>query len=99
MAEWKRQPQEVENQKYQFTGQLIVTEQVAEKLTKLEIIGIYYDVLKFVEEKGGIDYLQVYTDGDGRKLFFIDQLDKNMIESGNFNPEDNYCTLLFAHEY
>lgn len=99
MATWTRQPQEQENQKYQFSGQLIVTAGVGQALTKVEIIGIYYDVLKFVEEKGSIDYLQVYIDEKGRKLFFIDQLDSMMLASGEYSPEDNYCTLLFAHEY
>lgn len=99
MATWTRQPQEQENQKYQFNGQLIITAGVSKALTKVEIIGIYYDVLKFVEEKGAIDYLQVYIDEKGRKLFFIDQLDSEMLASGEFAPEDNYCTLLFAHEY
>lgn len=98
MAEWKRKPQETKGN-YQFTGKLIVTAEVGKELKKVEIIGIYYDILKFVEEQGGIDYLQVYTDEKGRKLFFIDQLDKSMIESGDHDAEDNYCTLLFAHEY
>lgn len=99
MTTWTRQPQEQENQKYQFSGQLIVTAGVSQALTKVEIIGIYYDILKFVEEKGSIDYLQVYTDEKNRKLFFIDQLDIEMLASGEYAPEDNHCTLLFAHEY
>lgn len=99
MATWTRQPQEQENQKHQFNGQFIVTAGVNEALTKVEVISIYYDVLKFVEEKGSIDYLQVYVDEKGRKLFFINELDSDMIASGNYSPEDNVCTLLFAHEY
>lgn len=98
MATWTRKPQETKGT-YQFTGQLVVTASVSAALKKVEIIGIYYDILKFVEEQGGVDYLQVYTDEKGRKLFFIDQLDKTMIESGDHDTEDNYCTLLFAHEY
>lgn len=98
MATWTRKPQETKGN-YQFTGQLIVTASVGAALKKVEIIGIYYDILKFVEEQGGIDYLQVYTDEKGRKLFFIDQLDREMIESGDHDSEDNYCTLLFANEY
>jgi hypothetical protein len=98
MAEWTRQPQETGG-KYQFSGQFVVTQTVKQELTKVEIIGIYYDILKFVEEQGGIDYLQVYKDEQGRKLFFIDQLNSEMIQSGEYQEEDNYCTLLFAHEY
>jgi hypothetical protein len=98
MATWTRQPQETQGN-YHFSGQLIVTASVSTALKKVEVIGIYYDMLKFVEEQGGVDYLQVYTDEKGRKLFFIDQLDRAMIESGEYKQEDNYCTLLFAHEY
>ncbi len=99
MATWTRKKQEFDNQKYQFSGQLIVTAGVSAALTKVEIIGIYYNVLKFVEEKGSIDYLQVYVDENGRKLFFIDHLDTDMIASGEYTDEDNHCTLLFSHEY
>lgn len=98
MATWTRQPQENEGN-YQFTGQLIVTAGISTELSKVEIIGIYHDILKFVKEKGSIDYLQVYEDEKGRKLFFIDQLDKEMIASGQYDKEDNHCTLMFSHEY
>ncbi|MDI9867556.1 hypothetical protein QM480_24640 [Flectobacillus sp. DC10W] len=98
MATWTRQSQETGG-KYQFSGQFVVTQTVKQELTKVEIIGIYYDILKFVEEQGGIDYLQVYIDEQGRKLFFIDQLSTDMIQSGEYREEDNCCTLLFAHEY
>ena len=98
MAEWKRKPQE-ENGNYQFTGTFIITAGIQSELKQTEIIGIYNDVLKFVKEQGSIDYLQVYEDENGRKLFFIDQLDKEMIASGHYPDEENYCTLLFSHEY
>ena len=69
------------------------------ELSKEEILGIYQDMKAFVEEKQGIDYLLVYLDENGRKLFFIDQLNKSMIASGDYEPEHNHCTLMFAHEY
>jgi len=53
-----------------------------------------------VEENKNLDYLQVFIHKDtGQKLFFIDQLSKQMIESGGYKSEDNYCTLLLAQEY
>ncbi len=64
-----------------------------------EILFIYQDVRTFAKQKDGIDYLQVYTDGKDRKLFFIDQLSHEMVESGEYREEDNHCTLMFASEY
>ena len=99
MANWTRQPQEQE-ESYFFSGKFLVTRGIDTELSKEEILSIYENVQQFVQEKDGIDYLQVFTDEQNRKLFFIDQLNTEMIESGNFNlEEDNHCTLMFAHEY
>lgn len=96
--DWKRQAQEKEGS-YYFSGRFLATREVMASLSEEEILAIYQDVQQFVKEKDGIDYLQVYKDSQDRKLFFIDQLSKEMIASGDFKPEYNYCTLLFAHEY
>ena len=99
MPVWTRQPQQQEGS-YFFSGQFLVTKGVSEALSRAEIIGIYQEIQALVQEKNGLDYLQVFTDEDNRKLFFIDQLNKEMIESGEFNvKEHNYCTLMFAFEY
>lgn len=98
MANWQRKPQEQEGS-YFFSGQFYATRGVTLELPTNEILFIYQDVKKFVKEKNGIDYLQVYIDEKGRKLFFMDQLNKEMIESGNYKKEDNHCTLMFADEY
>ena len=63
------------------------------------VLWIYLDILAYVKEKNGIDYLQVYTNDAGQKLFFIDQLNKEMIESGEYEAEHNHSTLMFAKEY
>ena len=99
MANWKRQPQEQEG-KYFFSGQFFITNGVRAELTDKEVLAIYKNVQEFVQEKNGIDYLQVFTDENNRKLFLIDQLSKDMIDSGDYDvDEQNYCTLMFAHEY
>jgi hypothetical protein len=98
MATWTRKPQEKEGS-YFFSGQFLVTRGVNMELSPEEILAIYQDVQAFVKEKDGIDYLQVYVDEEGRKLFFIDQLNREMIESGDYAEEHNHCTLMFAHEY
>ena len=98
MAIWTRQKQECEGS-YFFSGQFYATRGVSQDLSPAEILSIYMDVQAFAKQKNGIDYLQVYTDEQGRKLFFIDQLNTEMIASGEYRPEDNHCTLLWAHEY
>lgn len=98
MTQWTRKPQE-QHGSYFFTGSFYVTRGVAQELTEAEIAAIYLDVQTYVREHDGADYLFVYTSTDGRKLFFIDNLSREMIESGQYRPEENYCTLLFAYEY
>lgn len=95
--EWTRQPQEVEGT-YRFDGNFFVTRGVNEALPREEIEEIYRDVRQFAEEQDGIDYLQVYIHTDGRKLFFMDQLNDDMKSSGGYPSEYNYCTLMFPHE-
>jgi len=98
MAHWQRQQQERRGN-YFFSGQFLATRGVATELTADEILHIYSDIKAFVNEQRGVDYLQVYLDENGRKLFLIDQLSKDMIESGEYAPHDNHATLLWAHEY
>lgn len=99
MTDWTRQPQERKDQKYFFSGQFYATSGVANELHPEEILEIYRDVYSFAMEQNGIDYLQVYTNGKGRKLFVIDNLSEPMIKSGDYTQDNNYCTLLFADEY
>lgn len=98
MTTWTRKPQEQEGS-YLFSGNFYITRGVANSLSEKEILDIYFDILSFVKEKGSVDYLQVYVSNAGGKLFFIDQLDKDMIASGAYAQEDNYCTLLLPEEY
>ena len=98
MSLWKRKPQEQPGT-YFFSGRFYTTQGVAASLSETEILAIYRDVKAFVQQENGIDYLQVYECDDGRKVWLIDQLDKEMIESGEFKPEDNHCTMLLPEEY
>ncbi len=98
MTKWTRQPEECKG-KYFFSGHLYVTAGVAIALSAVEILSIFQVVQDWVKQNNGADYLQVFTDEKGRKLFLIDQLSKPMIESGEFSEEDNYCVLLWASEY
>lgn len=98
MSKWQRQPQK-RSGNYFFSGQFLATMGVATELNADEILDIYLDIKAFVQEQKGVDYLQVYLDDQGRKLFLIDQLSKDMIESGEYAPLDNHATLLWANEY
>ena len=96
---WKRQPQEQEGT-YFFSGRFFVTNGVQNLLQPDEILAIYLEVQQLVRTNEGLDYLQVYVHEDTKqKLFFIDQLNTEMIASRDFLPEYNYCTLLLAEEY
>jgi uncharacterized protein YjcR len=98
MATWIRKPQETEGN-YYFSGTFLVTAGVNTKIPEDEILQIYQEVLQAVQKHQGLDYLQVFTDERERKLFFIDQLDTSMIASGQYDEEDNHCTLMFSNEY
>lgn len=96
--QWKRKPQETPG-KYFFSGNFFVTQGVQGLLTQEEIRQIYADLKSFVSQENGIDYLQVYEHEDGRKVWLIDQLDEQMIASGDYAPEHNHCTMLLPEEY
>lgn len=98
MCNWERKPQE-KTGSYFFSGQFYTTKGVATTLTVDEIMSIYTDAKMYVWHNDGADYLFVYTDEQDRKLFFIDNLSKEMIESGEYKPEDNYCTMMLSTEY
>lgn len=98
LKKWTRQPQE-KGGSYFFAGQFYTTKGVATELTVDEIMEIYVDAKNYVWHNDGADYLFMFTDEQGRKLFFIDNLNKEMIESGQYGPEYDYCTLMFASEY
>ena len=98
MATWKRRPQEREGT-YQFSGTFFITQGVLTNLSLGEIIAIYLDIQTLVKETGGLDYLQVYENETGDKLYFIDQCDPEMMAQELFDEEYNHCTLLFDHEY
>ena len=98
MQTWIRKQQEQEGT-YKFSGTFLVTQGVIAALKPEEILSIYLDIKQLVRETGGIDYFQVYENGTGEKLYFIDQCDSEMMAQESFEQENNYCTLLFSHEY
>lgn len=98
MPTWTRKPQETSGN-YYFSGTFYTTQGVQSTLTFEEILAIYHDIQSFVQQEEGIDYLQVYECSDERKVWLIDQLNQEMINSGEFQLEDNHCTMLLPEEY
>jgi hypothetical protein len=94
---WTRKPQEQDGA-YMFSGQFYVTSSVNDKIPPEDIFNIYDDIQKSVAECGGVDYLQIYESDNGLKLYFIDQLSKEMVESRQFEDKENYCTLMLSSE-
>lgn len=101
MATWIRQPQEQEGT-YLFGGWFGCTVSVQEELSSDEIKAIYNEIKEAVKVNNGLDYLQVFKDENGRKLYFIDSINREAIESELYDindPNVNYCMLMFAEEY
>lgn len=96
---WNRQPQECEGT-YMFNGKLFISSGVQDQLAREEIEWILQDLRTLVDENDGINYMVVYLHEEtNQKLFFIDQLNKEMVESGKYIPEHNHATLILAEEY
>ncbi len=65
-------PQEKEG-KYQFSGRFLATRCAIEKFGDSIIIACHVILQKRVQQKGGLDYLQVF-EVDGQRLWFIDDV-------------------------
>ena len=102
MAIWKRKPQERAGD-YFFSGRAVMTRGVADVLSPEELFFIVADLKQAVEEHEGLDYLQVYTCDDGRRVWVIDQLSTSMKEGSDYTPaqvaEYDHWTLLLPEEY
>lgn len=100
LSKWVRQKPDYDTGDYWFNGQMFVTTGVQENLSQVEVIEIIKDIRAYVEENQGIDYLQVYKNEEtNEKLFFIDSITKEDLETGIQLSEHNYCTLIFDYEY
>lgn len=96
---FKHKEPEHETGDYHFGGTLYLTKGVNETIPVLEVARIVAYIRGQVKQQNGIDYLQVFENEDEDKLFFIDNLSKTQIESGDYDLEHNYSTLMYAHEY
>ena len=101
-ANWVRKPQEQEGD-YLFNGRMYVTAGVLREISSEGVQSILSDLKAFVKEKNGVDYLQVYENDNGQKIYCIDSLSQTMISGGGYTPEEvqenNYWTMLLPEEY
>ena len=78
-----------------------MTQGVSQHLDEAETMWIVIDLQNTVREYGSLDYLQVYTCDDGRKIWVIDELSQEMKEK--CTPEElkeyDRFTLLRPSEY
>lgn len=97
---WKLQPQECEGT-YMFDGKPYMTRKIAETLELDEVNMLIFDIRKRVKENMGADYLQVFINDVGQKIFAIDNLNEEMKKDADkdFIKENNYFTIMFAEEY
>lgn len=101
MITWTRQPQKQEGT-YLFSGLFTCSDQVSYFLTDDEIRSIYTEIQKAVKENNGLDSIQTFISQDERKLFLIDSMNHEAIESELYDSKDpfvNYCTLMFSYEF
>lgn len=97
--QWEHKPPEMEGN-YWFSGQFFATQGVVSLLSEPEIRAIYIYIQQLVEREQWIDYLQVFVHKQTKtKLFFSDQIQKDRLDNGDYNEEDNYCTLMLASEW
>ena len=95
--EYKLQEQEGS---HHFGGKFYITSNAQNILTSEEIKEIYDFIQDLVKQHDGIDYLQVfYCAEHDCKLFFIDQLNQQMLQSGEYSEEHHYCTLMLESDY
>lgn len=95
---WTHKPQEQESD-YHFDGRALQTAGVSEALSADDVLWIVMTLRRFVRSNNGGDYLQVFEHSDGRKVWCICQLSRTMIESGEYDDEDDYWTMLLPEEY
>jgi hypothetical protein len=97
---WELQPQEQEG-KYMFSGKMYVTRGVNESVPIDHIMQMVIEVKQRVIDNDGADYLQVFNNSEGEKIFIIDQLDTIMKEGRpkEWLDENDCFTVLFSHEY
>jgi len=98
---WTLLPQEVNSTEYTFSGKIFVTARIKNELSVVDISYMLSILSSKVIALGGLDYLQVFKNETGQKVFIIDNLSKRHkeIASKEYVEENDYYTVMFADEY
>ncbi|TXK78911.1 hypothetical protein [Mesonia sp. K4-1] len=85
---------------YRFNGSFYLSRGVLDHIDKKQVAELFIFVQNLVKQHDGLDYLQsFYSIDQNCRLFFIDNLNDEMIKSGNYKASDNYSTLILSSEY
>ncbi len=98
---FRRIPQK-ESGTYQFNGLFKVSKTVKHFLNTTEILWLYNDAKKSVLKNKGADHIFIFermVNGKKERIVLVDELNREMITSGEYKSTDNYCTMMFDYEY
>ena len=85
-----------------FTGKLInINCSVIDDIQLPEILLLLDVVRKFAERLNGLNAVQVFVNSQdsSKKLYLVDNLSKEMIESGKFKEVENICSVMWDYEF
>jgi len=98
---WTQRPPEVKEGDYFFDGNAYITPGVQQKLSFEEITSIILDLQQKAHANNGIDYLQVYVNKHGEKIWIMDQLTKSQLatQPADWVKTNHFFTILLPEEY
>jgi hypothetical protein len=101
MAIWQRLPQE-QSGKYFFSGKIInINWSVTADIQLPETLILFSILRKMAEKANGLHAVQafVHSKDSSKKLYFVDNLSNDMIASGKFKEDENYCTVMWIMSF
>lgn len=99
IVQWTWKPQECTGG-YLFNGQYVVSKGVSEAIDFIEILALQNFVKRLVKLYGSLDYFQVFTCSDGRKVWIIDNFSTERKSTMDQEAlENDYYTMLLPTEY
>jgi hypothetical protein len=101
MATWQRLPHE-RSGKYFFSGKIInINWSVTDDIQLPEILLLFSMLRKMAEKADGLHAVQafVHSKDSSKKLYIVDNLSQEMIATGKFKEDENYCTVMWDYEF
>jgi hypothetical protein len=101
MATWQLLPKE-QSGNYFFSGKVInINCSVIDDIQLPEILLLFSMLRKIAAKTNGLKAVQafVHSNDKSKKLYFVDNLSKEMINKGKFQEDENYCTIMWDYEF